>query len=227
MDKDFAKRAVAKYVFKYLQEDGLSLGVGTGSTVNYFIEELKSSQLIFKEVVSSSIQTTKLLNSHNISTTELNSADIDIYIDGADEVNALRQMIKGGGGALTGEKLLAINSKKVIIIIDESKYVEQLGRAYPLPIEVIPMARSYLAREIRKLGQNISINWRRNANGEAIVTDYGNWILDVQNLDIRQAIELEQQLNQIEGVVSNGLFAKRPADIVIIANSDGSIRELK
>lgn len=223
-NNNIAKLAAAQYAIQYIKED-ITIGIGTGSTVNCLIELLGQQHLCLGDVVSSSKQTTELLSKYNIKTTELNNASsIDIYIDGADEVNSYLHMIKGGGAALTGEKLLVANSKQVICIVDESKYVAKLGD-FGIPVEVIPMARSYVARELVKLGG--TPNWRVDINSRPVVTDYGNWILDVHNLEITHIVELELQINQIEGVVSNGLFAKRPANMLIIGKNNGSVEVIE
>lgn len=219
MQQDEIKKMVGEYAVKYIQDD-MIVGVGTGSTVKYFIEQLKNIKHIIQGTVSSSEQTTSLLKSYNIPVYDLNSVNaVDVYIDGADEVNHYREMIKGGGAALTREKIIAASAKKVICIADESKYVVKLG-AFPLPVEVIPMARSFVAREIVKLGG--TPNWR-----EGVVTDNGNWILDVYNLDINEPIKLEQALNNITGVVTNGLFAMRGADELVLGRGNGEIVVIK
>ncbi|MBP9742446.1 MAG: ribose-5-phosphate isomerase RpiA [Burkholderiales bacterium] len=209
------KQLCGEYAIKYIKPD-MIVGVGTGSTVKYFIDKLAQNLNLIKCAVSSSEATTHLLRQHKIPCADLNSVgELDIYIDGADEINHHLQMIKGGGAALTREKILAAASKKFICIADESKYVMKLGK-FPLPVEVIPMARSYVAREIVKLGG--MPDWRTG-----VVTDNGNWILDVYGLDIMQPIELEYQLNAIAGVVTNGLFARRGADELVLAYKNGTI----
>lgn len=209
------KRMCAEYAVKYVKRD-MIIGVGTGSTVKYFIDKLGSQSDLIKGAVSSSEASTKLLKLYNIPVFDLNSVgELDLYIDGADEINHHLQMIKGGGAALTREKIIAAASSKVVCIADESKYVMKLGK-FPLPVEVIPMARSYVAREIVKLGG--VPDWR-----SGIVTDNGNWILDIHDLDIMEPLQLEQKLNAITGVVTNGLFAMRPADELVLAKFDGSI----
>jgi ribose 5-phosphate isomerase A len=190
------------------------VGVGTGSTVKYFIEALASIKGKLKACVSSSEASTQMLKTLHIPVLDLNSVgEIDIYIDGADEVTSHKQMIKGGGAALTREKILAAASKQFICIADDKKLVDVLGK-FPLPIEVIPMARSYVARELVKLGGNPIYR-------EGVVTDNGNVILDVHNLNIMEPVKLETEINQIAGVVCNGIFARRPADKVIIGSSQG------
>jgi len=205
------KRRAALAAMSYLK-DGIVLGVGTGSTVNHFIDALPQEKSRLEAVVSSSDQTTERLRSHGIEVSEL--ADvmaIDLYVDGADEATKHRHLVKGGGGALTGEKILAAASRQFVCIIDETKLVGHLG-GFPLPIEVIPMARSYVSKQmIRAGGQPI---WR-----EDFVTDHGNQIIDVHNLNISNPVEMEQRFNQIPGVVTVGLFANRPADVLIVASA--------
>ena len=209
------KQLCGEYAFKYVEE-GMIVGVGTGTTVKYFIDKLGQHKDIVKGAVSSSEQSTQLLKQYGVPVYDLNSVgELDIYIDGADEINHHLQMIKGGGAALTREKIIAAASKQFICVADESKYVMKLGK-FPLPIEVIPMARSYVAREIVKLGG--MPDWRQGT-----ITDNGNWILDVHNLDILLPIELEQKINSIVGVVTNGLFARRGADLLVLAKKDGTI----
>ena len=193
---------------------GMTLGVGTGSTVNFFIDALAARAPSLKAVVSSSEASTARLQAHGIRVTELaRTADIDLYVDGADEATRHRHLIKGGGGALTREKIVAGASRRFICIADDSKLVGVLGK-FPLPVEVIPMARSYVARQmVRHGGQPI---WR-----ESFITDNGNEILDVHHLKIIDPPELETRLNQIPGVVTVGIFAHRPADELLIAGDDG------
>ena len=195
--------------------DGSIVGVGTGSTVAFFIAALGRMKDRIEGAVSSSEQSTRLLKELGIPVLDLNSSGpLALYVDGADECDRHRRLIKGGGAALTREKIIAEASKKFVCIIDASKQVELLGK-FPVPIEVIPMARSLVAREIVTLGgQPI---WR-----EGTVTDNGNWILDVHNWRITDPVGLERDLNQIPGVVTVGLFARRPADVVIV---DGAVRE--
>ena len=210
---DSLKKAAAEAAMQYI-ENGTVVGVGTGSTVNFFIDELAKRKDDIEGAVSSSEESTKRLKAHGIEVFDLNSvADIPIYVDGADEINEHGQMIKGGGGALTREKIIAAVADKFICVADDSKRVGRLGR-FPLPVEVIPMARSYVAREIVKLGGDPV--WR-----QGFTTDNGNWILDVHNLDIMKPMELESDLNNIVGVVTNGLFAQRGADVALIAREDG------
>ncbi|MTJ02148.1 ribose-5-phosphate isomerase RpiA [Idiomarina piscisalsi] len=210
---DSLKKAAAEAAMQYI-ENGTVIGVGTGSTVNFFIDELAKRKDDIEGAVSSSEESTKRLKAHGIEVFDLNSvADIPIYVDGADEINEHGQMIKGGGGALTREKIIAAVADKFVCVADDSKRVGLLGR-FPLPVEVIPMARSYVAREIVKLGGDPV--WR-----QGFTTDNGNWILDVHNLDIMKPMELESDLNNIVGVVTNGLFAQRGADVALIAREDG------
>ena len=200
-------------------EDDMIIGVGTGSTVNCLIDELAKIKHRIDACVASSNATEKKLKEAGIPVIALTSAStLPIYIDGADEVNDRRELIKGGGGALTREKILACAATQFICIVDESKRVSRLGQ-FPLPVEVIPMARSYVAREIVKLGG--SPEYR-----DGFLTDNGNIILDVYGVDIQIPIELEDAINQITGVVENGLFARRSADHVIVAGKDGSITML-
>jgi ribose 5-phosphate isomerase A len=196
------------------------VGVGTGSTVRYFIEELSTMRNIIQGAIPSSVATSELLKTHKIPILDLNAnGDVDIYIDGADEIDQNKQMIKGGGGALMREKLIAACSRKFICIIDESKLVPILG-AFPLPIEVLPMARSYVARKIVQLGG--SPNWRQN-----YVTDNGNWILDIYNLKIIDPKKLEEELNNVIGDVESGMFAKVKATEIVVAKKDGTIEIIK
>ena len=212
------KQAVARAAIEYVEYDDI-IGVGTGSTVDYFIEYLKPLKNKISGTVASSISTKEKLEANGIRVLDLNEvSDIPIYIDGADEVNPNLQLIKGGGGALTREKIIAGASNKFLCIVDESKVVDVLGK-FPLPIEVLPMARSFVAREIIKIkGMPI---WR-----EELITDNGNIILDINHLDIIEPIKLEKELNQIPGVVTVGLFAARGADKVLVSN-DNDVIELK
>ena len=206
------KQAVAAAALTYI-ESGMILGVGTGSTVNCLIELLPSVHL--QGAVASSKVTEDKLKALGIEVMDLNfTGTLDLYIDGADEVNAALQLVKGGGGALTREKIVAAASKQFICMVDESKWVDQLGVGFPLPIEVLPQARSYVARELVKLGGEPIYR-------EGFVTDYGNLILDVYNLSIQDASAMEQHINNIVGVVCNGLFAAQRADILLMAGSAG------
>ena len=217
MTQDELKQAVAKAAFDYVEsklEDDMILGVGTGSTANFFIEELGKISDRLEGTVASSEETARRLKSHNIPVFDLNSAgQIAIYVDGADESNAHLQLIKGGGAALTREKIIAAVSKEFVCIADGSKWVDVLG-GFPLPVEVIPMARTYVARRLENLGGVV-------AERQNFVTDNGNVILDVQNLDLSDPVSLEQELNSIVGVVTNGLFAARGADAVVLGTSTG------
>ena len=208
MSQNEGKRLSGEAAAKFIEE-GTVVGVGTGSTVAFFIEALAKMKHQIEGAVSSSEQSTALLRQHGIPVLDLNSAGtLSLYVDGADECDKHNRLIKGGGGALTREKIIAAASKKFVCIIDASKEVDLLGR-FPLPIEVIPMARSYVAREIvARGGQPV---WR-----EGKVTDNGNWILDVHNWQLVDPVGMEAELNQITGVVCVGLFAKRAADIVIV-----------
>jgi len=207
------KQQVAKAALAWVRPDSV-LGVGTGSTVNCFIEALSQSGIELEATVSSSDATSVLLQSHGFRVRELNHAGtLDLYIDGADEFDAHRRLIKGGGGALTREKIVAAASRKFVCIVDESKKVGVLGR-YPLPIEVIPMARSYVARQLVAMGGQPE--WR-----EGFITDNGNLILDVHNLDLIDPVASEIHINNLAGVVSCGLFAVRPADVVMMATASG------
>ncbi|MFW2176347.1 MULTISPECIES: ribose-5-phosphate isomerase RpiA [unclassified Moraxella] len=206
------KQAVANEALKYI-ESGMILGVGTGSTVNCLIELLPKVNL--KGAVASSQVTEDKLKALGIEVMDLNfTGELDLYIDGADEVNADLQLVKGGGGALTREKIVAAASKQFICMVDESKWVQKLGVGFPLPIEVLPQARSYVARELVKLGGEPVYR-------EGFVTDYGNLILDVYDLDITDPLAMEQQLNNMVGVVCNGIFAMQRANKLLMAGADG------
>ena len=207
MTRDEEKRAAAERAVKYV-EDGMVVGVGTGSTVAHFIAALAGRRHDIEGAVSSSEQSTAALKAAGIQVLDLNATgDLALYVDGADECDPHKRLIKGGGAALTREKIVAAASRKFICMIDGSKRVDVLGR-FPLPVEVIPMARSYVARQlVKRGGQPV---WR-----EGVVSDNGNAILDVHNLTITDPVGLERELNQIAGVVTVGLFAARPADIVI------------
>ena len=207
------KQAVAKRAVECIEDDSY-IGVGTGSTADYFIQELEKIKHRIQGAVASSENALTQLKALGIPIVPLDSVvELDLYIDGADEATRHRQLIKGGGGALTREKIVASASKKFICLIDDSKLVEKLG-LFPLAVEVIPMARSMVAREIVKLGGSPS--WR-----QGFVTDNHNYILDVQNLNILEPAVLESKLNQIAGVVSNGIFACRPADQLLIGTDQG------
>ena len=206
------KQEVAKAALASI-DDGMILGVGTGSTVNCLIDLLP--QVNLKGAVASSKVTQDKLEALGIEVMDLNYVgELDLYIDGADEVNPNLQLIKGGGGALTREKIVAAASKQFLCLVDESKWVTQLGREFPVPLEVLPQARSYVARQLVKLGGEPVYR-------EGFVTDYGNLILDTYNLEITSASEMEQTLNNIVGVVCNGIFAANQADKLLIAKSTG------
>lgn len=213
MTSDKKKKAAAEAALEQVR-GGMTLGVGTGSTVNFFIDALAARAPGLKAVVSSSEASTARMQAHGIRVTELaRTADIDLYVDGADEATRHRHLIKGGGGALTREKIVAGASRRFVCIADDTKLVGVLGK-FPLPVEVIPMARSYVARQmVRHGGQPI---WR-----EGFITDNGNEILDVHNLRIIDPPNLETRLNQIPGVVTVGIFAHRPADELLIAGDSG------
>lgn len=217
MDQEALKKAVAKAAFEFVEsrlEDDMVIGVGTGSTANYFIEELAAVGHRLGGTVASSEETAKRLKSHNIPVYDLNSAGmLEIYVDGADESNDHLQLIKGGGAALTREKIIAAASRVFVCIADESKLVKILGK-FPLPVEVIPMARSHVARQLVKLGGDPV--YRENC-----VTDNGNHIIDVYNMEILDPRKLEHDINQITGVVTNGLFAERPADLLLLGTAEG------
>ncbi|MDM1343359.1 MULTISPECIES: ribose-5-phosphate isomerase RpiA [Acinetobacter] len=210
--QDEKKQAAARAALKHLPKGGI-LGVGTGSTVNFLIDLLPELQL--EAAVASSEATAQRLKKLGIEVVDMNSVGgLDAYVDGADEIDRHLHMIKGGGAALTREKIVASIAKKFVCIVDDSKWVGQLGRDFPLPVEVIPMARSAVARKIVSLGGD-------PAYREGVVTDNGNVILDVHNLNILNALELEKTLNNIPGVVCNGIFAINKADIAIVATNDG------
>ncbi len=213
MNQNEKKIKVAEEALQYI-ESGCILGVGSGTTVNCFIEQLSKIKSKIDAVVSASESSSKLLMSKNIRVISLKEAGrIPIYIDGADESNSLKQLIKGGGGALTREKILAQSSDRFVCMIDDSKFVSKLG-SFPLPIEVIDVASSILALELIKLGG-------RPVLRESFITDNGNIILDVHNLNITEPIKLEKSINNLPGVVTNGLFAIRPADDLLISSDKG------
>lgn len=214
MNQDEMKKVAAEAALEYLPDGGV-IGVGTGSTVNHFIDLIAPLKHKFEGAVSSSEASTERMKAHGIPVFDLNAAgELEIYVDGADESNKHLHLIKGGGGALTREKIVAAASKKFVCIADESKLVDVLGE-FPLPVEVIPMARSYVAREIVKHGGTPV--WR-----EDFITDNGNVILDVQNMEIMEPVKMEETMNHITGVVTVGLFAKRPADVLILGTPDGA-----
>ena len=210
MDREAQKRLAAQKAIGYV-EDGSIVGVGTGSTVAHFIDELGRLRDRIEAAVSSSERSTALLKERGIRVVDLNSTgELPLYVDGADECDPHRRLIKGGGAALTREKIVAAASRRFVCLIDAAKRVDLLG-AFPVPIEVIPMARSYVARElVKRGGQPV---WR-----EGTVTDNGHWILDVHGWRITDPVALEAELNQITGVVCVGLFARRPADIVLVGD---------
>lgn len=206
-------QAAADYIKPHLENDSI-IGVGTGSTANCFIDALAEFKHLFDGAVASSEATAKRLKDHGIPVYDLNSVNcLEFYIDGADEINSHLEMVKGGGGALTREKIVSDVAKQFICIADETKLVDRLG-AFPLPVEVIPMARSQVARQLVKLGGDPVLR-------EGFTTDNGNLILDIHNSNIMSAIELEENLNQITGAVCNGLFAIKPATVLLLACQDG------
>lgn len=212
-NQDELKRQAALAALEYIQP-GMIVGVGTGSTVNHFIDGLATIKHQIEGAVSSSNASTERLRKHGITVFNLNEiSELPVYVDGADEANQYLQLIKGGGGALTREKIIAHLAKTFVCIADESKLVPMLGK-FPLPIEVIPMARSMIARELVKLGGNPVYR-------DDFVTDNGNQILDVHNLEIMEPAKLEAQLNNLPGIVTVGIFAIRPADVLILASKDG------
>lgn len=213
MTQDEQKKLVAREAIKYVVEDAY-VGVGSGSTANYFIDELAQIKSRIKGAVASSVKTAEKLKAHGIPLVELTSVDeLPVYIDGADETTAHGAMIKGGGGALTREKIIAAVAKQFVCIIDRSKLVGVLGN-FPLPVEVIPMARSHVAHELVRLGGYPQLR-------EHFTTDNGNIILDVEDLRILNPAELEAKINNIAGVVTNGLFARRGADVILVGTDDG------
>lgn len=214
MKQDTLKQAVAKAALKYVEKDSI-VGVGTGSTVNFFIDELALIKNQLEGAVASSIATAQLLKQHGIAVYDLNSVNqVSVYIDGADEANTHRYLIKGRGGAHTREKILACASKKFVCIIDQSKKVDILGNESPVPLEVIPMARGLVARQIVKMGGEPVYR-------EGFKTDNGNIILDIYNLKILDPVKWEQDLKRITGVVDSGLFAIRKADVLLVASELG------
>ncbi|TAA41791.1 MULTISPECIES: ribose-5-phosphate isomerase RpiA [Corallincola] len=213
MTQDELKKAVGWAALEYVEE-GTIVGVGTGSTVNHFIDALATRKHDIEGAVSSSEASTEKLKALGIPVFDLNSVgELGVYVDGSDEITEHLHMIKGGGAALTREKIVAAVAKQFVCIADQSKLVPVLG-SFPLPVEVIPMARSYVARELVKLGGDPV--WR-----EGVITDNGNYILDVHNLKIMDPPALETQINQLTGVVTNGIFARRSADIALIGSEQG------
>ena len=215
MDQNAKKQAVGRAALKYVEPDTI-IGVGTGSTVNHFIDALADIKHTITGAVSSSVASTERLKALGIEVFDLNSVNsLSIYVDGADEVTEHKHMIKGGGAALTQEKIVSAVAKTFVCIVDDSKEVGVLGD-FPLPVEVIPMARSYVARELGKLGGDPGYR-------EGGVTDNGNVILDVHNLSIVNPREMEKTINNIAGVVTNGIFALRGADVVLVATNEGVV----
>ncbi len=213
MTQDDLKRAVAQAAIAHVPADCI-VGVGTGSTANFFIDELAKIKHKLRGAVASSEASAKRLQGHGIEVVSLNEAgELPVYVDGADEITKHMHMLKGGGGALTREKIVAAASRKFVCVCDASKLVDVLGK-FPLPIEVIPMARSYIAREVVKLGGHPKLR-------EGFTTDNGNLILDVHGLQILNPVELETALNHLPGVVTNGLFARRGADVLLLGTPDG------
>jgi ribose 5-phosphate isomerase A len=213
MNADDRKRLAAEAALQYIDED-MIVGVGTGSTVNFFIDALAAQKLRIRGAVSSSEASTARLKKHGIEVMDLNSAgDLSAYVDGADEADEHLRLIKGGGGALTREKIVAAASQRFICIADDSKLVKVLGK-FPLPVEVIPMSRSYVARQLIKLGGQPVLR-------EGFITDNGNPILDIHHLSITDPVKLESEINQIAGVVTVGLFARRPADVLLLGSESG------
>ncbi|QBL09768.1 ribose-5-phosphate isomerase RpiA [Rheinheimera sp. D18] len=214
MTQDEMKKNAAWAALEFIPRNTI-VGVGTGSTVNHFIDALASIKQDIKGAVSSSVQSTEKLIALGIEVLDLNDiASFSVYVDGADEINRQKQMIKGGGAALTREKIVAAVADSFICIVDSSKQVEVLGK-FPLPVEVIPMASAYVSRQLIKLGG-------RPVLRTGVTTDNGNVILDVHDLEITQPQQLEQHINSIVGVVTNGIFAQRAADIVLVGSADGT-----
>lgn len=213
MTQDEQKKLVAREAIKYVVEDAF-VGVGSGSTANYFIDELAKIKKRIKGAVASSVKSAERLSGHGIRQVDLTSVDdLPVYIDSADEITAHGAMIKGGGGALTREKIVAAVAKQFVCIVDRSKLVGVLGN-FPLPVEVIPMARSHVAHELVRLGGQPQLR-------DHFFTDNGNVILDVEDLSILNPAELEMKLNNIAGVVTNGLFARRGADVILVGTDAG------
>ena len=213
MTQDEMKKMAAEAALEYVSAGDI-VGVGTGSTANHFIDALARIKGKIDGTVASSEASAARLRSHGIAVLDLNAVDeIPVYVDGADESNRYLHLIKGGGGALTREKIVAAASRRFVCVADHTKLVDMLG-AFPLPIEVIPMARSYVARQIARLGGNPVVR-------ENFFTDNGNVILDIHNLDITEPVKLETELNNIVGIVTNGLFACRPADVLLLGTPNG------
>jgi ribose 5-phosphate isomerase A len=215
MNQDQMKRSAAEAALEFLA-DGAVVGVGTGSTVNFFIDALAAVRQRVAAAVSSSEASSRRLAAHGIPVLDLNEADeLGLYVDGADEATRALHLVKGGGGALTREKVVAAASHRFVCIVDQHKLVDRLGR-FPLPVEVIPMARRYVAGQLARLGGEPA--WR-----EGFVTDNGNHILDVRGLDIRDPVAREGEINQLAGVVTVGLFARRPADVLLVGTTSGVV----
>jgi ribose 5-phosphate isomerase A len=213
MTQDEKKQAVAQAALEYVQA-GTIVGVGTGSTANLFIDALAGIKHKLEGSVASSEESARRLAGHGIPVVDLNSVShLSVYVDGADESTRNLHLIKGGGGALTREKIVAAVADRFVCVVDDSKLVDRLG-AFPLPVEVIPMARSYVARRIVRMGGQPELR-------EGFTTDNGNVILDIHNLDILEPAKIESELNQIAGVVCNGLFAQRPADVLLVGRDSG------
>lgn len=213
MDQSAKKQAAARAAIDVIEKEGF-IGVGTGTTANFFIDLLGAHKHLIEGAVASSEASAERLKANGIAVLDLNGVgDLAVYVDGADEATHHGHLIKGGGGALTREKIVAQASKLFICIIDDSKVVGRLG-AFPLPVEVIPMARSFVAREMVKLGGQPELR-------HGVTTDNGHQIIDVHNLNIREPVKLEETINQIPGVVTVGLFARRPADIILVGTDDG------
>ena len=213
MNQDDKKRAAAKAALEYIEHDAI-IGIGTGSTANYFIDMLGDLKHKVDGAVASSEASAERLKSHGIPVVDLNGAgDLSVYVDGADEATHHRHLIKGGGGALTREKIVAAASKTFVCIVDDTKLVERLGK-FPLPIEVIPMARSFVSRRMVIAGGTPEYR-------HGFVTDNGNDIIDISGLRITEPVKLESEINQIVGVVTNGLFAARGADVLIVGDNSG------
>jgi ribose 5-phosphate isomerase A len=215
MNQDQMKQRAAEAALGHLR-DGALVGVGTGSTVNFFIDALAGQRQRVAGAVSSSEASTRRLAAHGIPVLDLNDAgELEVYVDGADEATRDLHLVKGGGGALTREKIVAAASRRFVCIVDEKKLVERLG-AFPLPVEVIPMARNLVARQLRRFGGDPV--WR-----EGVVTDNGNHLLDVRGLSIADPVALEGEINQLAGVVTVGLFARRPADVLLVGTPSGVV----
>ena len=215
MNQDLKKQRAAEAALEFVR-DGAIVGVGTGSTVNFFIEGLAALRHRIAGAVSSSTASTQRLTAHGIAVLDLNATgELEMYVDGADEATRDLHLIKGGGGALTREKVVAAASRRFVCIVDEQKVVARLGR-FPLPVEVVPMARGHVARQIVRLGGDPA--WRTG-----VVTDNGNHILDVRGLVIDDPVALEGEINQVAGVVTVGLFARRPADVLLVGTETGIV----